>query len=121
MFETLEEETRLVNAPLYRLLDADVGPGKLGGSFGMTEFVQYALTMDLLEGEMVDAIAEGRSTLPGQLPLRDHYLPDASAVLNTRQRLTAGGPLALCAIARPARGRRPVTTSCSCRNAAATS
>ncbi|MEV4728881.1 transcriptional regulator [Saccharopolyspora sp. NPDC049426] len=105
--ETLEEDTRLVNASLYRLLEADVGPGKLRGSFGIAEFVQYALTMDLLEGEMVDAIAEGRSTRPGDLPLRDHYLPDAGSVLDTRQRLCAGGPLALCAIARPARGRRP--------------
>ncbi len=105
--ETLEEDTRLVNASLYRLLEADIGPGTLRGSFGMAEFVQYALTMDLLEGEMVDALAEGRSTQPGDLPLRDHYLPDAASVLNTRQRLCAGGPLALTAIARPARGRRP--------------
>lgn len=50
---------------LHRLLDVDVGQGKLGGSFGLTEFVQYALTTDLLEGEMVDALAEGRSTRPG--------------------------------------------------------
>lgn len=105
--ETLEEETRLVNASLYRLLDVDIGPGKLSGSFGMAEFVQYALTMDLLEGEMVDALAEGRPALPGDLPLRDHYLPDATSVLKTRQRMCAGGALALCAIARPARGRQP--------------
>lgn len=75
----------------------------------LTRFVDYALTMDLLESELVDAAAVGRPTAPGELPLRDRYLPDAATVLNIGRRLCAGGPLALLAIARPAPrpGRRP--------------
>ena len=39
--------------------------------------------------------------MPGDLPLRDRYLPDLSAVLDVGARLCAGGTLALTAIARP--------------------
>lgn len=100
--ETLSLDTRLVDMPLYRLLDFDIRDGHISGSVGMARFVQYALTMDLLEGELVDAIANGDSPRPGALPLRDRYLPDLAAVLDTSSRLCAGGPLALCAFARSA-------------------
>jgi hypothetical protein len=43
---------------------------------------------------------------PGHLPLRDRYLPDLVSVLNIAGRLCAGGPPALCAIARPATHNR---------------
>ena len=94
--------TRLVDMPLYRLLDVDVRKGTIGGSVGVTQFVRYALTLDLLEGELVDALTAGVSPRPGHLPLRDRYLPDLTSVLRLAGRLGAGGALALSAIARPA-------------------
>lgn len=105
LVETLALNTRLVNMPLYRLLDAAVGKGHIGGAVDVVSFVEYALTMDLLEGELTDAISADFSVRPGVLPLRDRYLPDASSVLDMSSRLCAGGVLALCAIARPASPR----------------
>lgn len=100
--ETLAMGTKLVDMPLYRLLDVDVSRGSLRGSVGVTRFVEYAVTMDLLEGELIDAIAAGADTAHKALPLRDQYLPDIASVVDVSSRLCAGGPLALCAIARPA-------------------
>ncbi|WP_245757665.1 transcriptional regulator [Amycolatopsis xylanica] len=96
--ETLSMNTRLADSPIYRLLSTDIREHQLGGSFGVANFVHYALTMDLLEAELVDAIAAGSSSMP----LRDDYLPDLQAVLHVGDRLCAGGVLALTAIARPA-------------------
>ncbi|MFD2399280.1 transcriptional regulator [Prauserella oleivorans] len=104
--ETLEANTRLVDADLYRLVEIDVAPGKLAGTFGLTSFVHYALTMDLLEAELADAIATGKALDSSSLPLRAHYMPDTASVLDVRSRLCAGGALALTAIARPAGMRR---------------
>ncbi|PRX45350.1 hypothetical protein B0I33_10911 [Prauserella shujinwangii] len=104
--ETLETNTRLVDAALYRLVDIDIGRGHLAGAFGITSFVQYALTMDLLEGEVVDALADGRGLTGENLPLRRRYLPDTRVVLDVGGRTCAGGALALTAIARPAGPRR---------------
>jgi len=100
--ETLAMGTRLVDMPLYRLLDIEVTKGSIAGLLGVTQFVRYALTMDLLEGELLDALMAGAPTRPGSLPLRDRYLPDVESVLGISGRLCAGGTLALCAIARPA-------------------
>lgn len=97
--ETVAMNTRLMNAPLYRLLSTDIRERHLGGTFGVDHFVHYALTMDLLEGELLDALAAGDTT---SLPLRDRYLPDVGAVLDVGGRLCAGGALALTVIARPA-------------------
>jgi hypothetical protein len=83
---------------LYRLVDVDARTGKITGAVTEASFVEYALTMDLLERELVDAIAPKASALP----LRDRYLPDLASVLDLSGRLCAGGVLALCAIARPA-------------------
>jgi len=104
--EPLAAGIRLVDMPLYRLLDIDVGRGRIGGSVGVTQFVRYALTMDLLEDELIDALTAGVPARPGSLPLRDRYLPDVSSVLGVGGRLCAGGALALCAIARPASSYR---------------
>ncbi|MFJ8818356.1 transcriptional regulator [Amycolatopsis thermoflava] len=98
--ETLELGTKLVNMPLYRLRTASAGEDGIAGTVGIAPFVHYALTMDLLEGELLDALATGAG--PGRLPLREHYLPDLDAVTRLESRLCAGGVLALCAIARPA-------------------
>jgi hypothetical protein len=99
--ETLAIGVRLVDMPLYRLLDIDIHKSRIGGQAGVTRFVGYAVTMDLLENELVDALNTDAS-LRGSLPLRDRYLPDLASVLNVSDRLCAGGTLALCAIARPA-------------------
>jgi hypothetical protein len=95
-----------VDVPLYRLLDLNARKGQIAGSVAVVPFVQYALTMDLLEGELIDALTAEVPALPGSLPLRDRYLPDTPTVLNLTGRLCAGGALALCAIARPASPHR---------------
>ncbi|TWG07575.1 hypothetical protein FHU35_11192 [Saccharopolyspora dendranthemae] len=61
-------------------------------------FIEYAVSMDLLENELIDTLA---ASTPDQLPMRDHYLPNLYSVLDFTGRLCAGGVLALCAIARP--------------------
>jgi hypothetical protein len=104
--ETLAMGTRLMDMPLYRLLDIKIGQGVITGSMGVTQFARYALTMDLLEGELLDALSAGMPPRPGSLPLRDRYLPDLASVLGIAGRLCAGGTGALCAIARPASPHR---------------
>ncbi len=100
--EALALGIRMVDTPVYRLLDIAVGKHLVAGSVGVTSFVEYAATMDLLEGELVDALSTGVAPQPGSLPLRDHYLPDLASVLDVGNRICAGGALALTAIARPA-------------------
>jgi hypothetical protein len=104
--EALATNGRITDAPLYRLLAITVDGGTIRGSLAVMPFVRYALTMDLLESELIDAIACGTPIRPGSLPLRDLYLPDLSAVLDLRGRICAGGILALMAIARPASPER---------------
>lgn len=106
MAETLAMGIRLVDMPLYRLLGVDIRRGTIAGSVGIAHFIGYALTLDLLEGELVDVIVTDVTLRRGALPLRDRYLPDLAAVLNLSGRLCAGGTLALCAIARPASPHR---------------
>ncbi|WP_246368133.1 transcriptional regulator [Kibdelosporangium persicum] len=96
--ETLALGVRMVDMPLYHLLGVDIRRGELGGTVGVSTFVHYALTMDLLEGELVDALTTGAKSHP----LRDRYLPDLDSVLDLSNRLCAGGTLAVTAIARPA-------------------
>jgi hypothetical protein len=100
--ETLVARTRFVDMPLYRLTGISAGKGQISGSLGITQFASYALTLDLLEGELADALTAGVPPEPGSLPLRDRYLPDLASVLGVADRLCAGGALALCAFARPA-------------------
>ncbi|TWG07563.1 hypothetical protein FHU35_11180 [Saccharopolyspora dendranthemae] len=100
--ETLAMGTRLVDKPLYRLLDTSPTPDAINGRVGTSRFVEYAVTMDLLEGELVDATATDATSAHESLPLRDQYLPDVASVIDVGNRLCAGGPLALFAIARPA-------------------
>jgi hypothetical protein len=100
--ETLIAGTRFVDMPLYRLTGISAAKGEIGGSLDITQFASYALTLDLLEGELVDALTAGIPPAPGLMPLRDRYLPDLASVLGLTGRLCAGGALALCAFARPA-------------------
>lgn len=92
---------RLTNDSLYRILDIDVRDDGLHTRLGVAEFLEYALTLDLLENELLDAIADGRRTEPGTLPLRDSYLPDLASVTGLSDRLCVGGIVVLTAIARP--------------------
>ena len=100
--EAAEINGHLVDGPLYRLLDVAIDADGIDGSVSVMPFVRYALTMDLLEGELIDAIAAGVPARPGMLPLRDRYLPELASVLDLRSRMCVGGVQALCAIARPA-------------------
>lgn len=102
--EMLTLDFRLVDSPLYRLTEIDIDKGRVAGGLGLVPFVRYALTMDMLEGELVDALSADQ---PGTLPLRDRLMPDLASVLDVSGRLCSGGALALCAIARPASGSRP--------------
>jgi hypothetical protein len=99
--ETLATGTRFTESTLYRLTEIDIAKGKMSGTLGLSRFTSYALTLDLLEGELNDALAADVSPSPGTLPLRDRYLPDVASVLDVSGRLCAGGALALCAFARP--------------------
>lgn len=94
-------DVRVANAQLYRLLSIDATKGAIDGTVGLVPFAEYALTADLLENELIDAIADGASIRRGALPLREKYLPDLPSVVNVSGRLCVGGVLALCAIARP--------------------
>ena len=98
---------RLVDTPLYRLMEIDVRKGRVSGTLHLVPFLRYALTMDLLESELVDAVATDQTIQRGSLPLRDRLLPDLASVVDLPGRLCSGGALALCAIARPASGQRP--------------
>jgi hypothetical protein len=100
--------TVLVNSPLYRLLDVDLGQHRLEAVVTLADFAAYALTMDMLETELVNALA---TTMPGRvssvepevatrLPLRDIYLPTVASALALDERLCVGGPVALLAAAR---------------------
>ena len=95
--ETLAIGTRLIDLPLYWLAELDISDGKVAGRLGVTHFAHFGLTLDLLEGELLGAIASGSS----ELPLRDKYLPDMASVVDFSRRLCVGGMVALCAIARP--------------------
>jgi hypothetical protein len=107
LVEAVALETRIYDLPLYRLLDIDVGSGALGGTVSMARLVEYALTLDLLEDEIVDTIAAAPSTTPVDLPLRNRYLPDLASVIDVSSRLCAGGALALFAVARAASAHHP--------------
>ena len=86
--------------PIYRLTDVETCQGVISGSVVVSPFIEYALTMDLLEGEVRRSLVSGGNVATG-LPLRDVYLPDVGSVLAMERRLCAGGALALFAVARP--------------------
>jgi hypothetical protein len=100
--------TVMVNNPLYRLRAVDLDGGGLATTFTLADFASYALTTaDLLESELLDALADDAAELPDRLPLRQRYLPTLTAANDLDERSCVGGVAALIAIARPARaGRR---------------
>ncbi len=95
--------TVMINNPLYRLQDVALSRHRLEATVTLTDFADYALTMDLLETELVDALARAnRGDGDGReaLPLRDVYLPTVASALAFNDRLCVGGPVALLAAAR---------------------
>jgi hypothetical protein len=102
--ESLAMDTRMVNLPLYHLRGVDVTDGRLSGSLGVTDFLTYALTADLMQNELLDALAAGQGL--DALPIRRRYLADVAAVVDLDARICAGGALALFAAARPDRRGR---------------
>ena len=95
---------RIFDAKLYALLGVDFEDGRIGGTLGLADFVPYALTTDLLEDELAQALLSDAGGLNWtSLPLRRAALPTVDAALDFRGRICVGGALALVAIARPAR------------------
>ncbi|MBE5458382.1 hypothetical protein [Mycobacteroides abscessus] len=107
--ESVSLQTRVFNAALYCLTDIDISSSRISGQVWLGQFTDYMLTLDLLETELIDALADGGGDPTwSQLPLRQHYLGSIEQALDLRHRLCAGGALALLAIARPAsRGHGP--------------
>jgi hypothetical protein len=100
--ESINLQTRTFNAALYSLTHIDISHQEISGQVRLIEFADYALTLDLLEGELIDAIISGHGEVEWlRLPLRQRYLGSVEHALNLGDRLCAGGPLALLAIARP--------------------
>jgi hypothetical protein len=109
--------TVLVDNPIYQLLKVAIEPGRLQATVTLINFATYALTMDLLEAELVDTLADAgdpvaataRRTRRLYLPLRDAFLTSISHALDFERRICAGGPVVLLAAARPRDrlGRRP--------------
>ncbi|MFC3898568.1 transcriptional regulator [Lentzea rhizosphaerae] len=97
--ESVALGVRFANLPIYRLRSVDLGHQRVRGRVSVVPFVEYALTADLLERELTDAVVAG--SLARRTPLRDKYLPSLDAVHDLSGRVCAGGVLALCAIARP--------------------
>jgi hypothetical protein len=116
--ETELSSTVLVDNPIYQLLRIAIEPRSLHAAVTLINFATYALTMDLLEAELVDALADAgepvaatdRRTRRLHLPLRDAFLTSVSHALDFERRICAGGPVVLLAAARPRDrlGRRPV-------------
>ena len=65
-------------------------------------FADHALTTELMEGELLAAVAATRDNLP----LRDAYLPTTDAAFSIEARACVGGTVSLLAIARQRAGVR---------------
>lgn len=97
--------TVLNNHLVFRLLDVAITRNRLTATVALTDFASYALTMDLLEHELIDTISQRTN---GDLPLRGRYLPTVASALALTTRICVGGPVALLAVARPGhRHRKP--------------
>lgn len=100
--ESIHLRTRIFDAALYCLTHIDISHHGISGGLRLANFADYALTFDLLENELVDAIISADGEVRwSQLPLRKRYLGSVEQAVGLGRRLCAGGPLALLAIARP--------------------
>jgi hypothetical protein len=98
---------RMANASLYSLRHIGFEDQGISVELGVTDFLSYALTLDLLEAELVDAISAGTPEAHAALPLRQRYLPDLAAVTDLEHRVCSGGPVAVFAAARRRSRSRP--------------
>lgn len=89
-----EAGTVLRDNPIYSLNCIDIQQRRLRASFSGDMFARYALSLDLLEAELLDG--------DGSFPLRDLLLPDIDSVVAPENRVCAGGVVCLFAIARDA-------------------
>ncbi|SOD71201.1 hypothetical protein SAMN05892883_0766 [Jatrophihabitans sp. GAS493] len=103
--EVIATDARLFNAALYTLKSVDISPGHLAGTVALTDFIDYAFTSDLMEQELLDALAQHPQVELDRLPLRQAYLQDTDSAFDIASRNCAGGTLALFAAARPANRR----------------
>jgi transcriptional regulator with XRE-family HTH domain len=103
MLDAVVLNVTIVDSPLYRLMELSVERERIAGLVGIVPFVEYALTTDLLETELVDQLvgSDRATTTRITLPLRDRYLPTIASVFDGSRRPCSGGVLSLCAIARP--------------------
>jgi len=92
--------TVVFDNPLYQLLSLDVSACVVTGRFELTSFAAYALTGDLLEAELVEVMS-AQTAPKNRHPVRDLYLPTRAAATAFDQRVCAGGPACLLAVARP--------------------
>jgi hypothetical protein len=91
--------TVLVNDPTYGLCLVDVGVDHVRAGFSCVDFADYAMTSDLLENEL-RALLTSQTTGAGEsVPLRDAWLPSVEVALRLGDRVCAGGPVCLVAIA----------------------
>lgn len=81
--------TVMVNNPLYRLLDVDLSGGQLSATVTTAPFAEHALTTELMEGELISAIASSTDATP----VRDVYLPTAASAFALPERICVGGPV----------------------------
>lgn len=92
-------DTVLTDNPLYRLVDISVEPGRLAATFALTRFAAYALTVDLMERELIDSLVRHHGQAV-DLPIRDLYLPTLASAVDYERRICAGGVVCLLAVAR---------------------
>lgn len=92
--------TVLVDRPLYRLQDFEFRKNNWRAVLSESDFLSFALTNDLLEGELVGALAEGKPVSSSSLPLRSRYLPTVDSALDFEHRCCVGGVAGLLAVAR---------------------
>ena len=56
--EVLATTTQIVNTTRYRLIDLSASATRISRQLALTDFNSYALTMDMLENELIDALAD---------------------------------------------------------------
>lgn len=93
-----EGDATLYDRPLFRLIGVNVEKGRLAATFAVASFAAYALTVDLMETELLESlVAEHEKST---FPVRARYLPSIAAATAYEHRLCAGGVVCLFAIAR---------------------
>ncbi len=103
-----QQNVRIWDAPIYRLMDVAFSKNRLRASFAVDEFLRFRFTIGLLQDELIEALINTDFNLDkvlshrGQrLPLRNEKLPDGKSIIDFSNRMCAGGISTLFAMARP--------------------